>query len=97
MRRDFASVQAVVSQQSELLGGLTKKIDGIAEAFHQVRHTSVSEVSQILQVIVYCTVIVGSVVTGIVYVASNSNAGDVAVARYRLEQVERRLNAQGGK
>lgn len=91
IRRDFAAVQAVVTQQSTALSALAEKIDDISKTFHKTMHTSLSEVAQILQVIVYCTAIIGAVVTGIVYVAGNSNSAEMAVARYRLERAERKI------
>lgn len=86
VRRDMAGLQAAVTHLSAGQERQSRILDDIAKAVHAKGTTSIAEIAQMMQVLVYGTVLIAAVVSGIVYIAGNAQNSEIALLKERMSQ-----------
>ena len=87
VRRDMAGLQAAVTHLSAGQERQSRILDDIAKAVHAKGTTTIAEIAQTLQVLVYGTVLIAAVVSGIVYIAGNAQNAEIALLKERMSQI----------
>jgi hypothetical protein len=87
LRAGMAGLRANVDTMAETTRTILKKMDGLAESVGQRGRASVSDIASWLQVVVLLGAIIGSTVTGIVYISGNANASKLGLLEYRMDRM----------
>lgn len=88
VQEHHADIQVIKSDLSTLRASTIsngQKLDRLIETIQRKSGTTADELLKWLQVLVLASALIGGVVAGIVYVAGNSIAADIALAKYRID------------
>lgn len=92
--RELIEIRSELGVLTTGMAGLTKSVDaiasklsGIADDVRHRDHTSVKDINGYLQIATYATVLIAAIVSGIVYIAGNSNQVDLALIKYRVDRL----------
>lgn len=87
IRTDVAGVMTSVAHLDRSVSAGFEKLDRFISKSNDTKGNTVANVKAVLEILLISSLLVGGAVGGIVYIASNLNAVDVALLRYRVERI----------
>lgn len=86
---DIQIIKADMSAVKASTVSILAKVDALSSAIMSRGQTTVTDIAQWLQILVLGSALIGGIVTGIIYIATNNAAAEMAVMQYRIDKVER--------
>lgn len=88
IRSDLTHLQSSVDDVKSGLLQQDHKIDSVLSAINETRRgVGTRDVAAMMQILVMCGALCAGVVSGIVYISSNANSADMALLKYRVDQM----------
>lgn len=87
LRTDIATMTSTVSHLDRTVQTGFSKLDIFMSKQNEAKTHTLDDLVKWLQVAALSAALIGGIVSGIVYIASNSNAVDVALIKYKMAQL----------
>lgn len=87
IRSDLSHVSRAVDDIKKSQSQTNEKIDSLVYVIQRKQNANLSDMREWLQTLLMVFALAGGIVSGIVYISNSSNSADMALLKYKLEQM----------